>query len=143
MRGQAAVGGVAGQAGTVAGGEGAVREVSLEAGWQARGLGILTSALCPQNIMPLSAAMFLSERKNPAPQCPPRLEMQMLMPISWSRMPNHFLQVDTRRVGERLGWAVECQEPLIMMALHIPEENRSGSLCCKTCSGAGGWGRGR
>ncbi|XP_048224577.1 ryanodine receptor 1 isoform X2 [Perognathus longimembris pacificus] len=77
-----------------------------------------------KNIMPLSAAMFLSERKNPAPQCPPRLEVQMLMPVSWSRMPNHFLQVDTRRAGERLGWAVQCQEPLIMMALHIPEENR-------------------
>jgi hypothetical protein len=79
----------------------------------------------PQNIMPLSAAMFLSERKNPAPQCPPRLEVQMLMPVSWSRMPNHFLQVDTRRAGDRLGWAVQCQEPLTMMALHIPEENRS------------------
>lgn len=75
--------------------------------------------------MPLSAAMFLSERKNPAPQCPPRLEVQMLMPVSWSRMPNHFLHVDTRRAGERLGWAVQCQEPLMMMALHIPEENRS------------------
>lgn len=80
----------------------------------------------PQNIMPLSAAMFLSERKNPAPQCPPRLEVQMLTPVSWSRMPNHFLHVDTRRAGERLGWAVQCQEPLMMMALHIPEENRSG-----------------
>ncbi|KAK2088358.1 Ryanodine receptor 1 [Saguinus oedipus] len=79
-----------------------------------------------KNIMPLSAAMFQSERKNPAPQCPPRLEMQMLMPVSWSRMPNHFLQVETRRAGERLGWAVQCQEPLTMMALHIPEENRSG-----------------
>uniref|UniRef100_G3U9F3 Ryanodine receptor 1 n=1 Tax=Loxodonta africana TaxID=9785 RepID=G3U9F3_LOXAF len=76
-----------------------------------------------KNIMPLSAAMFLSERKNSAPQCP-RLEVQMLMPISWSRMPNHFLQVETRRAGERLGWAVQCQEPLTMMALHIPEENR-------------------
>ncbi|MXQ96134.1 hypothetical protein E5288_WYG020199 [Bos mutus] len=77
-----------------------------------------------KNIMPLSAAMFLSERKNPTPQCPPRLEMQMLMPVSWSRMPNHFLQVETRRAGERLGWAVQCQEPLTMMALHVPEENR-------------------
>lgn len=90
--------------------------------------------LHPQNIMPLSAAMFLSERKNPAPQCPPRLEVQMLMPVSWSRMPNHFLQVEMRRAGERLGWAVQCQEPLTMMALHIPEENRSGP---------GWWHRGR
>lgn len=86
----------------------------------------------PQNIMPLSAAMFQSERKNPAPQCPPRLEVQMLMPVSWSRMPNHFLHVDTRRAGERLGWAVQCQEPLMMMALHIPEENRSGP-CWAQC----------
>ena len=85
--------------------------------------------------MPLSAAMFLSERKNPAPQCPPRLEMQMLMPVSWSRMPNHFLRVETRRAGERLGWAVQCQEPLTMMALHIPEENRSGPARVP-----GGWG---
>uniref|UniRef100_A0A5F8GAP9 Ryanodine receptor 1 n=1 Tax=Monodelphis domestica TaxID=13616 RepID=A0A5F8GAP9_MONDO len=77
-----------------------------------------------KNIMPLSAAMFLSERKNPAPQCPPRLEVQMLMPVSWSRMPNHFLQVETNRAGDRLGWAVQCEDPLTMMALHIPEENR-------------------
>ena len=90
------------------------------------GLATLTRAhLCaPQNIMPLSAAMFLSERRNPTPQCPPRLEVQMLMPVSWSRMPNHFLQVETRRAGERLGWLVQCQEPLTMMALHVPEENR-------------------
>lgn len=25
----------------------------------------------------------------------------MLMPVSWSRMPNHFLQVETRRGGQR------------------------------------------
>lgn len=93
--------------------------------------------------MPLSAAMFLSERKNPAPQCPPRLEMQMLMPVSWSRMPNHFLRVETRRAGERLGWAVQCQEPLTMMALHIPEENRSGPARVPGGWGGSGSARGR
>uniref|UniRef100_A0A6I8PD25 Ryanodine receptor 1 n=1 Tax=Ornithorhynchus anatinus TaxID=9258 RepID=A0A6I8PD25_ORNAN len=77
-----------------------------------------------KNIMPLSAAMFLSERKNPVPQCPPRLVVQMLRPVTWSRMPNQFLRVNTQRQSERLGWAVECTEPLTMMALHIPEENR-------------------
>ncbi|XP_038623542.1 ryanodine receptor 1 isoform X2 [Tachyglossus aculeatus] len=77
-----------------------------------------------KNIMPLSAAMFLSERKNPVPQCPPRLVVQMLRPVTWSRMPNQFLSVNTQRQSERLGWAVECTEPLTMMALHIPEENR-------------------
>ncbi|KAG9351876.1 hypothetical protein JZ751_023127 [Albula glossodonta] len=77
-----------------------------------------------KNIMPISAAMFRSERKNPVPQCPPRLDMQMLTPVIWSRMPNHFLSPETARVSERHGWSVECSEPLTMMALHIPEENR-------------------
>uniref|UniRef100_A0A3Q4GHR2 Ryanodine receptor 1 n=1 Tax=Neolamprologus brichardi TaxID=32507 RepID=A0A3Q4GHR2_NEOBR len=77
-----------------------------------------------QNIMPISAAMFRSERNNPVPQCPPRLDVQMLTPVIWSRMPNHFLKPEVGKVNERLGWMVECVEPLIMMALHIPEENR-------------------
>ncbi|XP_063059704.1 ryanodine receptor 1-like [Engraulis encrasicolus] len=77
-----------------------------------------------KNIMPLSAAMFRSDRKNPVPQCPPRLDVQMLTPVIWSRMPNRFLKPEWGRVSERLGWRVECREPLTMMALHIPEENR-------------------
>lgn len=81
-----------------------------------------------KNIMPISAAMFRSERKNPIPQCPPRLDVQMLTPVIWSRMPNHFLNPEVGKVSERLGWMVECTEPLIMMALHIPEENRSETL---------------
>lgn len=90
-----------------------------------------------QNIMPISAAMFRSERKNPVPQCPPRLDVQMLTPVIWSRMPNNFLKPEVGKVSERLGWMVECVEPLIMMALHIPEENRSDQspllffTCCK------------
>lgn len=78
--------------------------------------------------MPISAAMFRSERKNTVPQCPPRLDVQMLTPVIWSRMPNHFLAPETGRVSERLGWIVQCHEPLTMMALHIPEENRSEIL---------------
>ncbi|KPP74149.1 hypothetical protein Z043_106725, partial [Scleropages formosus] len=77
-----------------------------------------------KNIMPISAAMFHSERRNPVPQCPPRLDVQILTPVIWSRMPNHFLAPNTTRVSERHGWVVECSEPLTMMALHIPEENR-------------------
>ena len=77
--------------------------------------------------MPISAAMFSSERKNPEPQCPPRLVIQVLTPVTWSRMPNEFLAVETTRLSERQGWAVECNEPLVTMALHIPEENRSGT----------------
>uniref|UniRef100_A0A8C5T3P3 Ryanodine receptor 1 n=1 Tax=Laticauda laticaudata TaxID=8630 RepID=A0A8C5T3P3_LATLA len=77
-----------------------------------------------KNIMPISAAMFRSERKNPEPQCPPRLAVQILAPMTWSRMPNEFLRVDVARFSDRHGWMVECLEPNIMMALHIPEENR-------------------
>ncbi|TSL75312.1 Ryanodine receptor 2 [Bagarius yarrelli] len=77
-----------------------------------------------KNIMPLSAAMFRSERKNPVPQCPPRLDVEMLTPVIWSRVPNHFLKPEMGKVNERHGWMVECTEPLTMMALHIPEENR-------------------
>ncbi|KAF4082236.1 hypothetical protein AMELA_G00149190 [Ameiurus melas] len=77
-----------------------------------------------KNIMPISAAMFRSDRRNPVPQCPPRLDVQMLTPVIWSRMPNRFLSPQTGRVSERLGWMVQCTDPLTMMALHIPEENR-------------------
>ncbi|XP_062407677.1 ryanodine receptor 1b isoform X3 [Sardina pilchardus] len=77
-----------------------------------------------KNIMPISAAMFRSDRRNPVPQCPPRLIVEMLTPVIWSRMPNHFLKPEVARVSERMGWMVECTEPLTMMALHIPEENR-------------------
>uniref|UniRef100_A0A3Q3H386 Ryanodine receptor 1a (skeletal) n=1 Tax=Kryptolebias marmoratus TaxID=37003 RepID=A0A3Q3H386_KRYMA len=68
--------------------------------------------------------LFSFERKNTVPQCPPRLDVQMLTPVIWSRMPNNFLAPETGRISERLGWMVQCMEPLTMMALHIPEENR-------------------
>lgn len=58
------------------------------------------------------------------PQCPPRLHVQYLTPVLWSRVPNRFLRVEVARVSERLGWQVQCHEPLQFMSLHIPEENR-------------------
>ncbi|XP_032882821.1 ryanodine receptor 3 isoform X4 [Amblyraja radiata] len=78
-----------------------------------------------KNAMPLSAAIFKSEEKNPIPQCPPRLDIQMITPVMWSRMPNDFLHVETARISDHHGWVLQCIEPLQMMALHIPEENRS------------------
>ncbi|XP_078504129.1 ryanodine receptor 2 [Lissotriton helveticus] len=78
-----------------------------------------------KNVMPLSAGLFKSENKNPTPQCPPRLHVQSLTHVLWSRVPNHFLKVDVSRVSERQGWLVQCLEPLQFMSLHIPEENRS------------------
>ncbi|KAH0622519.1 hypothetical protein JD844_024895, partial [Phrynosoma platyrhinos] len=78
-----------------------------------------------KNVMPLSAGLFKSEHKNPIPQCPPRLHVQFLTHVLWSRVPNHFLKVDISRISERQGWSVQCLEPLQFMSLHIPEENRS------------------
>ncbi|XP_053366812.1 ryanodine receptor 2 [Clarias gariepinus] len=78
-----------------------------------------------KNVMPLSAGLFKSERKNVVSQCPPRLHVQFLTPVLWSRVPNHFLRSEVTRVNERHGWMVQCTEPLQFMALHIPEENRS------------------
>lgn len=75
--------------------------------------------------MPLSSAIFKSEQRNPVPQCPPRLDVQTIVAVLWSRMPNTFLSVETARVSERHGWVIQCLEPLQMMAVHIPEENRS------------------
>lgn len=77
-----------------------------------------------QDAMPLSSAIFRSEQRNPVPQCPPRLDVQTIVAVLWSRMPNTFLNVETARVSERHGWVVQCLEPLQMMAVHIPEENR-------------------
>ncbi|XP_051500982.1 ryanodine receptor 3 [Myxocyprinus asiaticus] len=74
--------------------------------------------------MPLSSAIFKSLQGNPEPQCPPRLDVQTIVSVLWSRMPNNFLSVETARVSERHGWVVQCLEPLQMMAVHIPEENR-------------------
>lgn len=53
----------------------------------------LSCLSCLQNVMPLSAGLFKSERKNSIAQCPPRLHVQFLTPVSWSRVPNHFLKV--------------------------------------------------
>ncbi|KAG7269115.1 hypothetical protein CRUP_013379 [Coryphaenoides rupestris] len=50
-----------------------------------------------KNTMPLSSAIFKSEHRNPVPQCPPRLDVQMISAVLWSRMPNSFLRVETGR----------------------------------------------
>ncbi|XP_061561261.1 ryanodine receptor 2 isoform X2 [Phycodurus eques] len=78
-----------------------------------------------KNVMPLSAGLFMSERKNSVPQCPPRLHVQFLTPVVWSRVPNHYPKVSVSRVNDRHGWLVHCNEPLQFLSLHIPEENRS------------------
>lgn len=90
---------------------------------------IVSSVGIFQNVMPLSAGLFKSEHKNPVSQCPPRLHVQFLTHVLWSRVPNHFLKVDVSRISERQGWMIQCLNPLQFMALHIPEENRLMFVC--------------
>ena len=77
--------------------------------------------------MPLSAGLLRSQRRNSTPQCPPRFQVQHLSPVSWTRVPEHALQVLVDRPDEHHGWRVQCSEPQQVMTLQIPDENRSKS----------------
>ncbi|KAL2083644.1 hypothetical protein ACEWY4_021417 [Coilia grayii] len=77
-----------------------------------------------KNMMPLSAGMFRVERGNPVAQCPPRLNVQHLVPFQWLRVPERLPRVEVTRMDDRHGWRVHCPDLLQVMTLHIPEENR-------------------
>ncbi|XP_071766090.2 ryanodine receptor 2-like [Centroberyx gerrardi] len=77
-----------------------------------------------KNVMPLSAGLLRSQRRNATPQCPPRLQVQQLIPVLWTRVPSHALRVLVDRPDEHHGWRVQCSEHLQVMTLHIPDENR-------------------
>ncbi|XP_076818158.1 ryanodine receptor 2-like isoform X3 [Clavelina lepadiformis] len=85
--------------------------------------------------MPLSAAIFEYERKNVIPQCPPRLNVQSMASVTWTRMPSFLSNPECRRELDRSkGWTSEmrrnAQSPDLhnMAILYIPEENRSIDL---------------
>uniref|UniRef100_A0A3Q3K423 Ryanodine receptor 2b (cardiac) n=1 Tax=Monopterus albus TaxID=43700 RepID=A0A3Q3K423_MONAL len=77
-----------------------------------------------KNAMPLSAGLLRSQRRNADPQCPPRVQVQHLSPVSWTRVPDHALKVSVDWPDEHRGWRVQCSEPLQVMTLQIPDENR-------------------
>ncbi|XP_071336383.1 ryanodine receptor 2 isoform X3 [Trachinotus anak] len=77
-----------------------------------------------KNVMPLSAGLLRSQRRNATPQCPPRFQVQHLSPVSWTKVPAHALKVLADRPDERHGWRVQCSEPLQVLSLQIPDENR-------------------
>ncbi|XP_069548702.1 ryanodine receptor 2 [Brachyistius frenatus] len=78
-----------------------------------------------KNVMPLSSGLLRNQRRNVTPQCPPRLLVQQLSPVSWTRVPDRALTVLVDRPDERHGWRVQCCEPLQVLTLQIPDENRS------------------
>ncbi|XP_064490365.1 ryanodine receptor-like isoform X2 [Ornithodoros turicata] len=74
--------------------------------------------------LPLSAALLQTTNKHLAPQCPPRLKVQCLQPYVWARVPNISLRPHALRLSEVRGWSMLCEDPVSMLALHIPEEDR-------------------
>ncbi len=96
--------------------------------------------------LPLSAAVLPTSDKHVNPQFPPRLKVQCLKPHQWARVPNQFLQVHALKLSDIRGWYVSilldsnqkefmkskknslrsmlCEDPVSMLALHIPEEDR-------------------
>lgn len=74
--------------------------------------------------LPLSAAVLPTSDKHANPQFPPRLKVQCLKPHQWARVPNVFLQVHALKLSDIRGWSMQCQDPVSMLALHIPEEDR-------------------
>ena len=74
--------------------------------------------------MPLSAGLLRSQRNNVTPQCPPRIQVQYLNPVSWIRVPNQALTVMVDQPDDCHGWRIQCSEALQVMTLQIPNEDR-------------------
>ncbi|XP_075211293.1 ryanodine receptor [Lycorma delicatula] len=75
--------------------------------------------------LPLSAAVLQNSERHVIPQFPPRLKVQCLKPHQWARVPNVSLQVHALKLSDIRGWSMLCEDPVSMLALHIPEEDRS------------------
>ncbi|XP_046677460.1 LOW QUALITY PROTEIN: ryanodine receptor-like [Homalodisca vitripennis] len=74
--------------------------------------------------LPLSAAVLQNSERHVTPQFPPRLKVQCLKPHQWARVPNVSLQVHALKLSDIRGWSMLCEDPVSMLALHIPEEDR-------------------
>lgn len=74
--------------------------------------------------LPLSALMLKSTGKHLQPQFISRLKVQMLKGHLWSRCSNRSLKPHALKLSNIRGWSMLVDEPVSMLALHIPEENR-------------------
>ncbi|KAK6622641.1 hypothetical protein RUM43_008483 [Polyplax serrata] len=74
--------------------------------------------------LPLSAAVLMNSERHVAPQFPPRLKVQCLKPNQWARVPNQSLQVHALKLSDIRGWSMLCEDPISMLAVHIPDEDR-------------------
>ncbi|RWS23410.1 ryanodine receptor-like protein, partial [Leptotrombidium deliense] len=74
--------------------------------------------------LPLSAAILKSSAKHLNPQCPPRLRVQCLQAYQWARVANVSLKPHALKLSDIRGWSMLVDDPVSMLALHIPEEQR-------------------
>ncbi|KAG5681994.1 hypothetical protein PVAND_011393 [Polypedilum vanderplanki] len=74
--------------------------------------------------LPLSAAVLPTSDKHVNPQFPPRLKVQCLKPHQWARVPNVSLDIHALKLSDIRGWSMLCEDPVSMLALNIPEEDR-------------------
>ncbi|XP_071050495.1 ryanodine receptor isoform X2 [Onthophagus taurus] len=74
--------------------------------------------------LPLSAAVLQNSARHVIPQFPPRLKVQCLKPHQWARVPNRSLEVHALKLSDIRGWSMLCEDPVSMLALHVPEEDR-------------------
>ena len=63
-----------------------------------------------QTALPLSAVLFRGG-KHIQPQCPPRLDVQLLNPVCWSRVPMSSVKVHTLKLSEIRGWSMLSEQP--------------------------------
>ncbi|KAK0411652.1 hypothetical protein QR680_005766 [Steinernema hermaphroditum] len=74
---------------------------------------------------PLSAAMFKASLKSLVPFCPPRLTVEKLYPMNWSRVPNECLRTTSLKLSDVRGWSVLCNDPVRIMTVYVPEKDMS------------------
>ncbi|XP_064602338.1 ryanodine receptor 2-like [Liolophura sinensis] len=77
-----------------------------------------------KHTLPLSAAVFRGP-KSIVPSCPTRLDVQVMKESHWGRVPDSTVRVHILKLSDIRGWSAFCEEPVSMLAVHIPEENRS------------------
>ena len=74
--------------------------------------------------LPLSSAILRSSPKHLTPQMPPRLKCQSLTAYSWARVANSSLKPHALKLSDIRGWSMIVDDPVSMLAVHIPEEDR-------------------
>lgn len=77
-----------------------------------------------KNCLPISAALFPSLGKHVVAKCPPRLKLQFLKPIRWSRVLNTQMKAHTLKMNNVLGWSLLSEADEYLQAINIPEEDR-------------------